>query len=328
MVNAGHQVAQALLAKRRATTPQQPFPQATVVGPQGVMGAGWLLPPAGILNPPRARLRLRSFRRWENSKAGGTLQRLLLSHSQRGAQIFERTPQQRKKGAWVFFAAADGRRVRTDRQDYCQPRKSVSAEGGRVWGCAVLPLRTWPLLQHSRKSNSPLLCCCSAGCGPGDTCCRERRAGTLAAHPETQPQAQKLPPLRISDTCWGTGTRTPFPAGGSLGGGLRSSPQRTALWIFMICTFPWFSLCLRVQVRISKFFRTPSISNLLPNAENMNRAWRSSGKKDHFLQCDFPPSLLLKKSRIIGVNVSKIGITFPSPRLMKYWFAVHLEKAV
>lgn len=40
MVNAGHQVAQALLAKRRATTPQQPLPQDTVVGPQGVMGAG------------------------------------------------------------------------------------------------------------------------------------------------------------------------------------------------------------------------------------------------------------------------------------------------
>ena len=53
------------------------------------------------------------------------MQWLLVSHSQRGAQIFERTPQQRKKGTWVFFAAADGRRVRTDRQDYCQPRKSV-----------------------------------------------------------------------------------------------------------------------------------------------------------------------------------------------------------
>lgn len=128
----------------------------------------------------------------------------------------------------------------------------------------------------------------------------------------------------LQESHWHCGrTITSLPSSGSRGRRAVADAQRT-LWISIICTLSLVLLLPSIQVKINQFLKIQGVSNLLPDAENTNRASTASEKKDHFKKCDFSLSFYSRSLWIIGISISKMCIhVFQS--MMKYWFSVHLE---
>lgn len=162
------------LAKGRVTATQQPFYRATATGPQRdfrLRLASWT---------PRAKCKLCSFRRWEDRRAGGMCRWAAPYHPA-------------WEGHRFLSAELSSRRRAPGCSVPCRWEKSKNRPPGVLpappiclgWGWRCLRLCWAPseeLLQHSGKSNSPLLYLRFVGCWPRRHLLQGMPAGTLAAH--------------------------------------------------------------------------------------------------------------------------------------------------